>query len=281
MPFDCITTSDASCRVFWNAPSLRGRATAAIGNIRCEHDAAGIALLSRAVEELRAEGVEAMLGPMIKNTWHDYRLVEESDGSPAFFLEPVNNPACIKQAFASAGFERVACYMSSRAALDEAVRLSESAPVEGVTVNAWDGKDAEAVLDVIYAISMERFSGNPFFKSIEKTEFCSRYRALLPVVDPRLVFLACDSQGIAGFLFGIPNRLEGPKPASVILKSYAGMRPGIGHLLAGTFHRTARALGFSEVIYALMHVHNPSVQRTTRYGGRTFRRYALMGQILA
>jgi hypothetical protein len=213
MPFDCISTSDASCQVFWNAPSLRGRATTAIGNIRCEHDAAGIALLSRAAEELRAEGVEAMLGPMIKNTWHDYRLVEESDGSPAFFLEPVNNPACTKQGFASAGFERVACYMSSRAALDEAVRLSESAPVEGVTV--------------------------------------------------------------------IPNRLEGPKPASVILKSYAGMRPGIGHLLAGTFHRTARALGFSEVIYALMHVHNPSVQRTTRYGGRTFRRYALMGQILA
>ena len=64
---------------------------------------------------------------------------------------------------------------------------------------------------------------------------------MLPFIDPRLVLFARDRDGtLVGFLFGLPNRLEGQHPQSVILKTYASVRRGVGHLLADTFHR-ARA----------------------------------------
>ena len=89
------------------------------------------------------------------------------------------------------------------------------------------------------------------------------------------------SGALVGFLFGLPNRLEGDRPHSAILKTYASGRRGVCRLLADTFHRTARDLGFTETIHALMHVDNVSAERSGRHAGRVFRRYALMGRHLA
>ena len=66
----------------------------------------------------------------------------------------------------------------------------------------------------------------------------------------------------------------------MILKTYASARRGVGHLLADTLHRRARALGYSDVIHALMHVDNISRERSSRHQAHTFRRYALLGRRL-
>lgn len=85
---------------------------------------------------------------------------------------------------------------------------------------------------------------------------------------------------MVGFLFGIPDHLEGERPKTVILKTYASGIRGVGHLLADSFHRNAQALGYHDFIHALIHVDNISLQRSLRYGGMVFRRYALMGRLL-
>ena len=72
--------------------------------------------------------------------------------------------------------------------------------------------------------------------------------------------------------------LEGKQPKTAILKTYASARSGVGHVLADTFHRTARDLGFTDVIHALMHVDNVSLERSRRHAGQVFRRYALMAR---
>ena len=59
-----------------------------------------------------------------------------------------------------------------------------------------------------------------------------------------------------------------------------GARHGVGHLLADTFHRVARELGFLDVIHALMHIDNVSLDRSRAHAARIFRRYALMGRRL-
>ena len=40
---------------------------------------------------LAAEGFDAVIGPMDGDTWHRYRVVTESDGSPPYLLEPVSD----------------------------------------------------------------------------------------------------------------------------------------------------------------------------------------------
>ena len=80
--------------------------------------------------------------------------------------------------------------------------------------------------------------------------------------------------------FGLPNLMEGKLQRTAILKTYASTRPGVGHLLADTFHRAARDFGFTDVIHALMHVDNDSLKRSKRHAGKVFRRYAQMARRL-
>jgi len=268
------------CLLYRDAPSFEGRKTAAIGGFHCESPASGAALLAQAGDMLRSEGFDAVLGPMDGDTWHNYRLVTESDGSPPFVLEPVSGPHD-QAAFAASGFTPVSVYVSTRARLDDAIGPAPPIRRDDVTVAAWDGRDTEALIGKLFAMSTTSFGERPYFKPITKAEFLKLYEPVLPLLDPRLVLFARDGAGdLVGFLFGLANRLEGDKPHTVILKTYASARRGVGHLLADTFHRVARDLGFVDVIHALMHVDNLSLDRSRQHAARIFRRYALMGQRL-
>jgi hypothetical protein len=275
-----IEVDGAACRVFRDAPCWDDRRTAAVGAFRCDSAAAGKRLLDDVSAMLEREGFHALLGPMDGDTWHRYRLVAESDGSPPFLLEPVSG-AHDCEAFRAAGFEPVSSYVSTRAGLDEAIGPQAPVRVDGIEIKSWDGRNADALIGGLFDMSTAGFQRNAFFKPITKADFVKLYEPVLPAVDPRLVLFACDENGSVGFLFGLPNRLEGERPRTVILKTYASARRGIGHLLADAFHRAARDLGFSAVIHALMHVDNASFERSGRHAGKVFRRYALMGKRLS
>lgn len=151
--------------------------------------------------------------------------------------------------------------------------------VPGIAVKAWDGEHAERLLDRLFAMSGASFADKSFFKPIDREAFLRLYRPLLPLVDPRLVLFAFSDAGdLVGFLFGLPDRLQGASPDTAILKTYASGRPGAGHVLAHAFHQTARELGYAHVIHALMHVDNISLARSGLHGGEVFRRYSLLGR---
>lgn len=274
-----LTINGATCRLYRTAPQWDGLRTAAIGGFRCAEAQGGAALLASAEEKLRSEGFEALIGPMDGDTWHSYRLVTESDGSPPFLLEPTSGPHD-GEAFAAQGFTPVSAYVSTRAPLERAIGDSVSANLDGVVVEPWNGENAKQLLGGLFDMSSASFAANPFYQPISREAFLAIYEPLLPAVDPRLIFFARDSDGLAGFLFGLPNMVEGARPRSAIVKTYASRRRGVGHLLLDNFHRAARDLGFQEVIHALMHEDNISLNSSLRYGTKVFRRYALMGKRL-
>lgn len=228
---------------------------------------------------LQSEGYAALLGPMDGDTWHAYRVVIESDGSAPFAMEPVSG-SHDRAAFEASGFAPVSDYVSTRASLAEAIGPGAPVEVPGVTVTPWDGQGADLLIGGLFDMSGASFAGKAFFKPITKAAFLQLYQPVLPAIDPRLVLFARDQNGLVGFLFGLPNRLEGKQPKTVILKTYASARPGVGHMLADTFHRAARDFGFADVIHALMHVDNISLERSKKHTGTIFRRYALMGRRL-
>jgi hypothetical protein len=266
----------ASCTIHRDAPSWDGMATAAVGDFKCDSAAAGARLLGEVGQLLRQETFDAVIGPMDGDTWHKYRLVSSSDGSPPFFMEPTSGPHD-KSAFEAAGYAPLSSYVSARATLDEAIGPNDPVAVNGIVVTPWDGRDGERLIGTLFDMSAASFSKNAFFKPINRQQFLALYEPVMPAIDPRLVLFAFAGSKLVGFLFGLPNHLEGPRPGRVILKTYASGMRGVGHLLADSFHRTARDLGYAHVIHALMHVDNVSLDRAKKHAGQVFREYALMG----
>lgn len=274
-----VSTDGAEGVVYRDAPSWDGLRTAAIGGFKCESAAAGAKLLSQVGTDLAAAGFGALIGPMDGDTWHRYRVVTETDGSRPYLMEPVSGPYD-REAFSTAGFTAISEYASGRGALLDAIG-PEPATMPGVRVAQWDGSRSAELIDRLFETSAGAFARARFFKPIERSDFLKLYEPVIPLMDPRHVFFAQSADGtLIGFLFGIPDRLEGDKPQTVILKTYASGVRGVAHLLADSFHRSAIELGYTTVIHALMHVDNVSLERSRRYGATVFRRYALMGRRL-
>jgi len=270
----------ARATIHRDGPLWDGRATATIGGFRCENAEGGASLLGEIAETLGAEGVRAVLGPMDGDTWHSYRLVSESDGSKPFLMEPTSSTHDLA-AFEAAGFQVVSSYFSARlaAATTEALALP---PDPEIQIKTWDGQDPEAHFSQVYDLSVQAFKNNLFYKPIAREAFLAMYMPFVPMLRPELILMARDARSgdLLGFLFGIPNYQEGPKPSSVILKTYASLRPGVGHRMSDVFHRTVRETGYETVIHALIADTNDSADRSRKHGADLFRRYALMGRVL-
>lgn len=275
---DALSLAGASCVIYRDAPAWAGRRTAAIGDFSCESAEAGISLLKAAADQLSQDGFEAVIGPMDGDTWHKYRVVAESDNSPQYFLEPVSG-AFDLAAFRGADFAPISSYVSARAAIEDAIG-APAPTVPGVRITPWDGKNAAALISGLYDLSRTAFTNNAFYKPIEREAFLRLYEPILPAIDPRMVFFARAGDQLAGYLFALPDRLQGTQPDTAILKTYASGMRGVGHMLVDTAHRAFRDLGYSNVIHALMHVDNQSRDRSARHHGTIFRRYDLMGRIL-
>lgn len=279
-PTKALSCPGARATLYREAPPFEGLRTAAVGQFSCDSAEAGAAVLNAARARLAAEGFGAVIGPMDGDTWHSYRLVAESDGSPPFLMEPRSGPHD-RAAFEAAGFAPISDYVSARARLADAAAAAP-AQVAGVTINPWDGADAGALIEQLYAMSTTAFGANRFFKPIDKAAFLKLYDPVMPFVDPRHVLFARDARGgLVGYLFGIPDYLESTKPKTVILKTYASGLRGVGHALADAFHARALEMGYEHVIHALMHVDNSSRGRSAMHKANIFRRYALMGLRLA
>ena len=271
----------ARCAIWRDAPSWASAKTAAIGRFVADHEEAGAALLDAVAAKLAGEGFEALIGPMDGDTWHSYRLIAESDGSPPFLMEPRSGPHDLR-AFTAAGFAPIQRYVSARASVAAVLAAEPPALGQAFVVRPWDGTRAEELVLRLFDLSKAEFARAAFFKPITREAFLDLYRPVMAAVDPRLVLFAFDRRGeIAGFLFGFPDRLEGENPKTAVLKTYASAAHGAGRALANAFHRAIAELGYTQVIHALMHERNASLRRSGQYGATAFRRYALMGRKLA
>lgn len=275
---EIMTGDGASLAIYREAPSLDGARTAALGQFQCESAEAGARLIRAAMERLRGEGFGAVLGPMDGNTWGKHRLVVESDGRPAFLMEP-SNPAHYVAAFEASGLGIVSRYVSAVRPAD--VEPGRSAAPAGLRLRVFDAARADEELTRIHALSLLQFASNHFYQPISLEDFLASYRPVLGAIDPELVLLAESEAGeLAAFLFAVPNFAEGAKPKLVILKTYASRVKGAGSMLANEFHARAQARGFTDVIHALMHESNLSALHSDKTGGKVFRRYALWGGTL-
>lgn len=273
-----LSVPGASCTIWTEGPQWQGGVTGTIGRLVIEDAASGKALLAQACRKLAEAGCEAVLAPMDGDTWHAYRAVIESDGSPPFLLEPTSSPHDLS-VLRESGFDVLEEYVSARMPVPPAG--SQEPVVEGVTVSAWDGTGASHLVGQLHAYAAGSFADKLFFKPLDEPGFRALYEPLIAMLDPRMVLFAHDAQGrLAGFLFGLPDMAQGAQPTQAILKTYASTRHGAGRLLAWHFHERAREMGFTHVVHALMHSANRSRGSSSLFGGTEFRRYGILGKRL-
>ncbi len=273
-----VEAKGARCAVWREGPLVDGFPAATIGRFHCDDAGSGAALLESVLGTLRTQRVRRVLGPMDGDTWHSYRLVTEAGTTAAFFLEP-SNPAHFVTAFELAGFRPVSRYVSL---IDRALAANPSVMrPQGIRVRTWRSADVEGELKCLHDLSLRAFARNVFYRPIDLAEFTALYRPVVPFLDPDLVLFAEDEAGaLLGFLFAIPNRLEDAKPSSLIVKTYASLKPGVGGLLGDSFYLIARERGAKAVIHALVHEDNLSLKHSRNRDGEIIRRYALFGRSL-
>ena len=271
-----FATTDASITLYLDGPTWNDTPTATLGAFTCKTAAAGADVLTRALDILRDTPLRQVIGPMDGDTWHSYRCVIETDGSPAFLLEPTPNPLA-PDLFRQAGFTQISRYFSARVPLSQTAGIQPPATTD-FTIAPWDGTNPEALFDQVFNLSTAAFARNAFYKPITRAAFLAMYMPLVPMLKPDLIFFARrPDASLAGFLFGIPNYAEGPTPRNVILKTYASLTRGAGQHLAHAFHKSAAAAGYDTAIHALIHDDNQSALRSAVEGADIFRRYGLFG----
>ena len=256
------------------APAWDGMRTAAIGTGSFPDEETGARFLGEACDRLRSEGFGAVVGPMDGGTWGKYRLPVWSDGSPGFAMEP-DAGACDHAAYLAAGFQIAERHVSATAATGS---RGWGDIVEDVAIESWSGRDGDELLRAAHELVMVGFGRTPFFTPIPEAAFVAAYRPLLARADPRFILRARDRRGRAvGLTLSFPDPL---RRGAVVLKTYVGSVPGVGRAMADRVHELAALHGYAEVVHALMREGVVSEAQSRKFGGRVFRRYALMGRRL-
>lgn len=286
---DSVFTDSRGAVCVWstNAPSIDDHVIGVIGCFAADNGDTAVNLLNEASRFLGDSGCTLAIGPMDANTWNRYRAMTQRGERPAFFLEP-QNPVEWATCFTDAGFKSIAEYTSALVddltrkdpRLEKAIkRLSDS----GITIRHLDADRFEHELAAIHQLSLECFAGNFLYSPISAEEFAHQYTLIQPMVRPELVLIAEDHSGPVGFMFAIPDALQGDSIDTVILKTVARLSKrvysGLGNVLVERCHTIAHELGYKHVIHALMHETNTSISLSSRYGN-PFRRYALFGKAL-
>ena len=276
--------ASARCSLWWRAtPPHAGRSTGFIGAIEAEGHDALAALLARAADRLRAQGCALAAGPVDGDTWHRYRLVTYSDGTPPFALEP-HTDVDASAPWLRAGFAPLETYASFRddalAARDPRVPALEARlRGAGVTLRALDLANFDAELTEIHALALRGFRDAPLYAPIGFEAFAALYRPLAPLLDPRLCPVAERDGRIAGVLFALRDP---GAPGTVVLKTVVRdtdrRLAGLGFVLTDRARAAAHALGATRAISALQH--DGSVARSLAAQAVVFRRYAVLAKEL-
>jgi len=284
-------TPRAACSLWWSdTPELEGERVGLIGHFAAADVESGSRLLEAAVQRLAAQGCTIAIGPMDGNTWRRYRLLTERGTHAPFFLEP-DNPDHYPDCFLRAGLSPLATYYSAAVddltARDERVpRVEERLAAAGVTIRPISSDRFEEELRGLHALSLESFRSNFLYTDLSETDFIAQYLPIRQHVVPKLVLLAEHEDRLVGFVFAVPDlaqAMRGEKLDAVILKTVAVAQgrtyAGLGAVLVDRIHRAAAAMGMREVVHALMHESNKSLNLSSRTATR-FRLYTLYARKL-
>jgi len=238
-------------------------------------------LLVAAAEVAKKKGAKKLIGPMNGSTWENYRFAENSGHTP-FFMEPTQ-PDYYQKNWERFGFVKKEEYFSSVSECfdfpsDQEEFLDEKFKKEGIRIENFNSKNIEKSLRELAGFNNAAFAKNDFFSPIDEADFVKKYRKIIPLLDPELIFLAKAGSETVGLIFNYQD-LNAKSEKVLITKSIARLPNenlrGLFPWMYSKVLRKAKEKGFQKVIHALMKSGNFSIKRSEQFGGKIFRKYWL------
>jgi len=222
--------------------------------------------LENYVRQLKDAGHKRIIAPINGSTWHNYRFMSWSNGTPVFPLEP-QNPLWYNDIYMELGFKPLMKYRSDRFSIDNINPLVN----DGSSLSIRNFCDGD--LKIIYDISLQSFDRNFLYSHITFEEFKKLYDPILPMIDKELVIIAEVSGIPAGFMFSlIANDIQ-------ILKSIAILpnfrSSGVGTKLINHILLVGQRKDAKTAIAALMSEDNNSNKIVSKYNSEKIREYTL------
>ena len=276
----CIEIARASCFIK-DTPKQKDEEVATIGEIEAENVEDGVELLNKCIEELKERGFKYVVGPMNKNTWNEYRAIENVSEKE------------IGESFKKAGFKEIHTYTSNKGKIKDAFSddvledMSKALEKDGFKIRNFDKNNAKDDLKKMYRVAKESFKNNPFYTDIKEQEFIDKYEKYISLCDDRLILIAEKGKEPVGFLFSMPNfNKEKPdaKVSTLILKTIAVKSKyedyALGNVLLNMIRKTSTDLGYKDWIFAFMYKNNTSQRMAQRNKAKEIREYSLFGKEL-
>ncbi|MCW6037369.1 hypothetical protein K4A83_13960 [Spirulina subsalsa FACHB-351] len=275
--------------LWWReTPDYQGQKVGFIGHLKVESGEIIPQLLARGIQKLRDRGCFWAIAPVDGNTGYRYRIIYSSPSDSLFFSEP-NLEHFSPECFTRAGFTPIAFYQSHLCTDLEQIdprlaRIRHRLAGQNITIRRAKLEIEE--LQRLYRVMIGAFRHNFLYSPLSEGDFIQLYAPLLPQLNSELILIAQQDKKTIGFLFAFPDFSQaqrGEAVERVILKTVAVLPKrdyaGLGNLLVKECHAIATQLGYKQVIHALMHEQNPSLNLSLRYA-QPFRRYALYGKFL-
>ncbi|MCL2019512.1 MAG: GNAT family N-acetyltransferase [Oscillospiraceae bacterium] len=236
-----------------------------IGCFEMKDKESGRKQLLEYVRQLKNAGHNRIIAPINGDTWHQYRLMSRTDGSPAFPLEP-HNPLWYNEVYTDIGFKPLEKYCSVAFPLGD---IEEIPCNNDIIYKTFEPSD----LKTIYDISVTGFVNNFLYEHINYEDFCKLYNPVLPMVDGDLVIIAYKNNTPCGFMFSLGFGDLFILKTIAVLPEYRKF--GIGKTLMNKVIVNAQNKGFKTAIGALISEGNVSEDMVARYGAVKIREYTL------
>ncbi len=252
-------------------------------------------LLEEATVFCKNEGCKKITGPINGSTWNNYRFNKTAE-SPLLPGEPYQ-PLYYIQQWLNFGFTESTTYQSDIAPKDlfEPMTLTEGKQLAqqfNLSIDYYPSNPTKEFINQMYTFYNECFSPNPFFKSIEKSEFESLTGKLALILDDKHSLLVKDRENnpIAVILsykdvyYNLfkSNKIKNKEHESnrLFIKTIAThpkwQGKQIGTLMVNLVHNLANETGFSDIYHLLMFQDNLSATKgKEKFVTRKVRDYAL------
>ena len=274
----------------------KGESSAIVGWFECDNDQKLCnRLFDQVINWCKKHQVEKIIGPVNGSTWYTYRF-NLTDSRPLFNGEPFQ-PLYYPDFWQKEGFVVSKQYVSNHVQVTDNNKVSFGEASEYLQKKALTLKKLSPSVynenkTALHHFLVKAFSKNPLYSSIDIEEFSSLYDAFPAKILEEFAYIILDKKNIpVGLCLSYPTASFSSGQASIVtdnspckpklvIKTIAihndWKNQNIGSLMVKLINGIAQKYKLNEVIHALIHCQNQSLDISKRkFDTNTLRRYAL------
>jgi L-amino acid N-acyltransferase YncA len=279
-----MVPASAACALLNMALAYKNAIPGLFGCFESINDFQSFSLLMNEIKKhFQNQGINYLIGPLNASTWLKYRITMP-DNNPPFFMDNYHKP-WYSSLFEQYGMDVIASYIStsykrnkfSFSRLEKAKQILEQ---KGIHIRNITSDQIKYQLTDFYTVSIDSFSSNFLYSPVSYEIFLNLYKDIEKLEDKVTILLAEKSDHTpCGFALAVDNIYDNSQKG-LIIKTVATINDsdckGLGACMVEELHKKAYQKRYDEIIHALMHSNNLSMN-ILKSKGEAFRTYCLYG----